>query len=209
MNTDNYSNSNDKKAERFAALSHWRWAQHHAEMEENNAQILNMLDGKRTHPLKESSKSNMLHNNGNTVHTRSLNISKVGISTSSPLHISSSPSSQHGELRRRRNASPTSTISNENQPNKNIKNNSENLTNNINENIPRNIKNEINTTGNTSTDSSFNKRVRLADIFPGNTQQLQERLPKERHDSNDNNNNTSTNVNTNNNDKNNKTFIYI
>ena len=205
MNTDNYSNSNDKKAERFAALSHWRWAQHHAEMEENNAQILNMLDGKRTHPLKESSKSNMLHNNGNTVHTRSLNISKVGISTSSPLHISSSPSSQHGELRRRRNASPTSTISNENQPNKNIKNNSENLTNNINENIPRNIKNEINTTGNTSTDSSFNKRVRLADIFPGNTQQLQERLPKERHDSNDNNNNTSTNVNTNNNDKNNKT----
>ena len=121
MNTDNYSNSNDKKAERFAALSHWRWAQHHAEMEENNAQILNMLDGKRTHPLKESSKSNMLHNNGNTVHTRSLNISKVGISTSSPLHISSSPSSQHGELRRRRNASPTSTISNENQPNKNIK----------------------------------------------------------------------------------------
>ena len=63
---ENRNSNNDNKAQRYAALSNWRWAQHHAEMEENNVQILNMLDGKKTYPLQETSKTNVLQHPLNT-----------------------------------------------------------------------------------------------------------------------------------------------
>jgi hypothetical protein len=166
---ENRNSNNDNKAQRYAALSNWRWAQHHAEMEENNVQILNMLDGKKTYPLQETSKTNVLQHPLNTqknATNRDIDIQKV----SSPSHISLSPNTQ--ALRRRRKASP---ISNQSENDNNIHNSKTTDINNKNEQNSNTSKNYL---GSNNCDHfSSTKRVSLADIFPANTQQSQKCVP--------------------------------
>ena len=98
--------SNENKATNFAALSHWRWAQHQAEMEENTAKVFNMLEEGKTNPLRDCTNSEngrFLAKDSNTL------TSDIYDPSSSKFCESRSPVSPKGNLRRRRNASPLPT----------------------------------------------------------------------------------------------------
>ena len=142
--------SNENKATNFAALSHWRWAQHQAEMEENTAKVFNMLEEGKTHPLRDctNSKSNNLSSN-------------IYDSSSSKFCESRSPVSPKGNLRRRRNASPLPTEVGQSTDNSNSATGI-----NSKQNDYQVDKNLSNTNIRSREEPLTSKRIRLADIFP-------------------------------------------